>query len=235
MARKHDLRRQHAGMILNFTSKKQETTVAKALRDTLTRLQKTFTVQLDHKPQWVLSEIVTRLSSEYPDVPFATPLPTSYMRPDGGILSILDRDGAGHPVLIVEVKNQGTNDERIAEGLPRQAMGNAIERLGKNVIGFRTAMLPEGIMPFVCFGYGCDFQEGSSIRDRVITVAMFGPLNEVNVVPHGEAGQFPRGSYFFREKEWSKKEMADVLFDVASRSIHFYFAKYGSAAFETAT
>lgn len=74
----------------------------------------------------------------------------------------------------------------------------------------------------------------SSIRDRVITVAMFGPLNEVNVVPLGEAGQFPRGSYFFREKEWSKKEMADVLFDVASRSIHFYFAKHGAAAFETA-
>jgi hypothetical protein len=33
---------------------------------------------------------------------------------------------------IVEVKNQGTNVERIAEGLPRQAKGNAIERLGKN-------------------------------------------------------------------------------------------------------
>jgi type II restriction enzyme len=153
------------------------------------------------------------------------------MRPDGGILSILDQDGREHPILIVEVKNQGTNDTRAKEGLAAQAMGNAIERLGKNVIGFRTAMLPEGIMPFVCFGYGYDFKDGSSIRDRVITVAMFGPLNEINVVPLGDAGQFARGSYFFREKEWSESEMVEVLFDVASRSIHFYFAKYGEETF----
>ncbi len=138
-------------------------------------------------------------------------------------------------MLIVEVKNQGTNDKREVEGLPRQAMGNAIERLGKNVIGIRAAMLTEGIMPFVCFGYGYDFKKGSSIRDRVTTIAMFGPLNEVNVVPLGDAGQFPRGSYYFREKEWSNREMTNVLFDVASRSIHFYFAKYGVAAFATGT
>ena len=31
--------------------------------------------------------------------------------------------------------------------------------LGKNVIGFRAAMLTEAIMPFVCFGYGCDFDD----------------------------------------------------------------------------
>jgi len=112
-------------------------------------------------------------------------------------------------------------------------MGNAIERLGKNVIGFRAAMLPEGILPFVCFGYGCDFKDGSSIRDRVITVAMFGPLNEVNVVPLGESCQFMRGSYFFREKEWSLDEMADVMCAVGSRAIHFYFAKYGESTFRS--
>ncbi|MFI5005250.1 MAG: EcoRI family type II restriction endonuclease [Solirubrobacterales bacterium] len=234
MAKKHDLRRQHAGMVLNFTSKKQETAVARALQDALTRLQRDFAVRFDHKPRLMLSEIVAELGREYPDVSFAKPLPTSSMQPDGGILSIVDRNGASHPILIVEVKNQGTNDERVAEGLARQAKGNAIERLGKNVIGFLTAMLPEGIMPFVCFGYGCDFDEGSNIRDRVITMAMFGPLNEVNVVPLGESGQFPRGSFFFREKEWSRKEMAGVLFDVASRSIHFYFAKHGTAMFEAA-
>lgn len=62
---------------------------------------------------------------------------------------------------------------------------------------------------------------------------MFGPLNEVNVVPLGDAGQFMRGSYFFREQEWSVDEMADVMFEVASRSIHFYFARYGEATFVT--
>ncbi len=47
-------------------------------------------------------------------------------------------------MLIVEVKNQGMNDLRAVEGKPRQAKGNAIERLGNNVIGFRTAMVNEG-------------------------------------------------------------------------------------------
>lgn len=56
------------------------------------------------------------------------------------------------------MKNQGTNDRRAREGLPRQAKGNAIERLGKNVIGLRAALMRESIFPFVCFGYGCDFE-----------------------------------------------------------------------------
>lgn len=231
MAKKHDLRRQHTGMILNFTSKQQEAKVAKALKDALVRLQAEFDLRFDHKREWKLQEIVARLREEYPDVPFAKPFARSSMKPDGGVLSIVDREGKHHPILIVEVKNQGTNVERVAEGLPRQAKGNAIERLGKNVIGFRTAMLPEGIMPFVCFGYGCDFERDSSILDRVVTVAMFGPLREINVVPLGESGQFCRGSYYFREKEWTRKEMANIMFEVASRSIYFYFAKYGEASF----
>jgi len=224
-------RRRRAGMILNFTAKKQETKVAKAAEDVLVRLQEKFDLRFDHKREWKLREIVARLHEEYPDVPFAEPFARSAMKPDGGVLSIVNRDGRHHPILIVEVKNQGTNVERVAEGLPRQAKGNAIERLGKNVIGFRTAMLPEGIMPFVCFGYGCDFEKGSSILDRVVTIAMFGPLREINVVPLGESGQFCRGSYYFREREWTRKEMANIMFEIASRSIHFYFAKYGEANF----
>ena len=153
------------------------------------------------------------------------------MRPDGGILSMLDNEGTARPILITEVKNQGTNDLRVAEGKPKQAKGNAIERLGKNVIGFRTAMMSEAIVPFVCFGYGCDFADDSSILDRVSTIAMFGTLNTVNVVNQGESGSFNRGSFFFREQKWSVDEMAEVMYEVASRSIYYYFASYGEATF----
>lgn len=65
------------------------------------------------------------------------------------------------PLPIAEVKNQGTNELRAEEGKARQAMGNAVEHLGKNVIGLRAAMLSEAIFLFVCFGYGCDFDTGS--------------------------------------------------------------------------
>lgn len=231
MARKHDLRLQHAGMVLNLTSKKQESSVGHALKETVAALEERFALRFVHEPRWYLHEIIGKLKAEFPDVEFADAMQRSFMAPDGGILSVVHETGSLHPVLIAEVKNQGTNDLRAAEGLAKQALGNAIERLGKNVIGFRAALLPEGIMPFVCFGYGCDFAEGSSILDRVVTIAMFGPLNRINVVPEGEGGRFNRGSYFFRETAWSVGEMTDVLVDVAARSIHYYFAKYGPHAF----
>jgi type II restriction enzyme len=86
-------------------------------------------------------------------------------------------------------------------------------------------------MPFVCFGYGCDFEEGSYILDRVLTMAMFGPLNEICVMNQGEGGRFNRGSFFFRVDPWRQDEMADILYTVAERSIHYYFAKLGPEAF----
>jgi type II restriction enzyme len=232
MARKEDLRKQRAGTVINLTSKKQETVLGDALEDTVTGLLQEFQVELHHQPDWLLRDIVETLRAEFPDVPFADPQERSHMRPDGGILFLVDHEGGRHPILIVEVKNQGTNVLRAAEGKARQAIGNAIERLGKNVIGFRTAMLREGIMPFVCFGYGCDFDEtGPNVLDRVITIAMFGPLNEVSVVNLGDGGLFNRGSFFFREDEWTRDEMAEVMLEVARRSIHYYFAKFGPERF----
>ena len=232
MARKADLRRQRAGTVLNLTSREQESELGHALVDTVAWLQEEFSVQLDRQRAWALRDIVGALREEFPDVPFAEPQERSHMRPDGGILCLVDREGIRHPILIVEVKNQGTNDLRAAEGKARQAIGNAIERLGKNVIGFRTAMLSEGIMPFVCFGYGCDFDESrSNVLDRVATIAMFGPLNEVNVVNQGDGGLFNRGSFFFRVEEWSREEMVEVMLEVACRSIYYYYAKFGTEWF----
>ena len=78
------------------------------------------------------------------------------------------------------------------------AVSGSQERRILTELAERVAMHPElpvltwsgQIMPFVCFGYGCDFEKGSSILDRVVTIAMFGPLREINVVPLGESGQF---------------------------------------------
>lgn len=194
-----------------------------------------FGLELTHQKRWSLQAIVDALRADFPDIDFYDPTPNTSMSPDGGILSIQSLEGAHHPILISEVKNQGTNDLRALEGKAKQAKGNAIERLGKNVIGFRTAMLSEAIVPFVCFGYGIDFEDGSSILDRVATINMFGRLNEVNVVNVGEGGVFNRGSFFFREKEWTIDEMEEILTDIATRSIHYYFSKYGEQSFKADT
>jgi type II restriction enzyme len=231
MARKYQLRAQRAGTVINLTSIKQEGKLGDALRNVATRLETEYGLSLQHQRQWNLADVVRRLRELYPDVDFEYYFETSAMRPDGGILSIVDRDGNVFPVLIVEVKNQGTNDLRAREGKPKQARGNAIERLGKNVIGFRTALMNEAIVPFVCFGDGCDFADDSSILDRVVTIAMFGPLNKVQVVNEGEGGKFNRGSFFFREAPWTREEMERIMFDIAERSVHYYFAKYGKDQF----
>jgi type II restriction enzyme len=136
-----------------------------------------------------------------------------------------------YPILIAEVKNQGTNDIRTAEGLPKQARGNAIERLGKNLIGLRTALMRECIFPFVCFGYGCDFEENSSILDRVTTMAMFGKLNTIYLYNEG-SGRFNRGSFYFRRDQWSVDEMADIMKQIAERAVFYYFSKYGADHFQ---
>jgi type II restriction enzyme len=139
-------------------------------------------------------------------------------------------DALSYPVLIAEVKNQGTNDLRVKEGLGKQAKGNAIERLGKNVIGLRVALMRESIFPFVCFGYGCDFEASSSILDRVSTIAMFGELNRT-YLHNAEDGRFNRGSFYFRERRWTVAEMADIMSDIAERSVLYYFSKYRETHF----
>lgn len=217
--------------MINATSKQQEKTVIKALNRVVSDLGTTHGVQLAHDTRWVLSDIIQELRTHFPDVEFHCEFETSYMAPDGGILRLVDSDGNGYPILISEVKNQGTNDLRRAEGKTKQAKGNAIERLGKNVIGFRAAMLNENIFPFVCFGYGCDFAPDSSILDRVITINMFGKLCVTNVHDQGPNGLFDRGSYYFREAEWSVDEMYEVMFDIAEKSMFYYFSKHGKARF----
>src|SRR3546814_8514887 len=82
----------------------------------------------------------------------------SFIKPDGGILILKKEDDPSFQciVLAVEMKRQGTNDQRALEGKGKQSQGNAIERLGKNLIGFRSALQYERITPFVCFGWGID-------------------------------------------------------------------------------
>lgn len=231
MSKKSTLRKQRKGTIINLTSRQQESKLGKAIPLVIKKIKLKFDVTLVHEKKCKIHEIVSSLRQSFPDVEFAYHLDSSFMEPDGGILYISNIHGDKKPILIAEVKNQGTNDLRKAEGKPKQSKGNAIERLGKNVIGFRTAMLSESIVPFVCFGYGCDFADGSSILDRVTTIAMFGPLNQVNVINQGDAGFFNRGSFFFREKPWTVKEMSDVMLEIASKSIYYYFSKYGEDDF----
>ncbi len=233
MARKHQLRAQRTGTVINATSKEQEKDITKALKEVVRHLRERFPgLKFAHNRQWLLREIVRELRFAEPGADFHFHFDTSALRPDGGILTILGppNDTLSYPILIAEVKNQGTNDLRASEGRPKQARGNAIERLGKNLIGLRTALMREQIFPFVCFGYGCDFAPDSSILDRVSTMAMFGRLNRTYLYNEAE-GRLSRGSFYFRERRWSVHEMADIMQDISVRAVQYYLSKYREVHF----
>ncbi len=188
-------------------------------------------IRLHHVAEWKLKDVVEKLRKNFPQVDFHYFFDKSAMRPDGGILSLVSKAGEIYPILIAEKKNQGTNDQRALEGLRKQSKGNAIERLGKNVIGFRTAMKTESIFPFVCFGDGCDFADESTILDRVVTIAQFGKLNVEHLHNQGAKNEFDRGTYYFRVGEWTEQDMALLSFKLAEKSVYYYFSKYGEDAF----
>lgn len=231
MSKKDDLRKQRENTVINNISKKQEKQLAKAIARVIDALKQKFPgIELEYEAQWLLQDVVDSLREHFPEVEFHYYHSSSSMRPDGGILSLRDKKGGLRPILIAEKKNQGTNDLRELEGKPKQAKGNAIERLGKNVIGFRTALLHEAIFPFVCFGDGCDFADDSSIIDRVVTIAMFGKLNKIYL--HVEDGKFNRGSFFFKVEQWDEKEMFKISLEIATNSVFYYFSKYGEDSFK---
>jgi type II restriction enzyme len=232
LANKDDLRLQRANTVINARSKGQEKAMMRALAAVVEGLEAKFPgIRLHHVAEWKLKDVVARLRAHFPNVDFHHHFDNTTMRPDGGILSIVGKSGDIYPILIAEKKNQGTNDLRALEGLKKQPKGNAIERLGKNVIGFRTAMKTESIFPFVCFGDGCDFADDSSILDRVVTMAQFGKLNVEHLHNQGSNNEFDRGTFYFRVGEWTEREMADLSLKLAEKSVFYYFSKYGEDAF----
>ena len=214
-------------------SSKQEHDLLLAINDVVTKIfqQRDFSsLTLLHKKSIVLNDIIKNLKEIYRETSFSTCFDSSTMKPDGGLLYLVDHQENMYPILIAEKKNQGTNDLREEEGLKRQAKGNAIERLGKNVIGLKTYTMKWNIFPFVCFGDGCDFAEESSILDRVKTMAMYGNLNEESIFPT-DNNSFLRGTFYFRARKWSRQEMFEKSYSIAEKSIYYFFAKYGKQNF----
>jgi type II restriction enzyme len=233
MAKREQLRSLRKGTVINVNSSKMEKELTVALKECENFINSKYEVTLEHVSQVFLSEITELLSRDDQITTFDYHKDSSTLRPDGGILFIKATDGKRFPILISEAKRQGTNDDRALEGLKKQAKGNAIERLGKNVIGFRAMCVNESIFPFVVFGQGIDFEEGSSILDRVSVIALFNPLNRTSVLNEGMAKNLQRGSFYFRVNKWTVDEMAKILVDISTQSIEYYFGKYGKKYFLT--
>ena len=150
--------------------------------------------------------------------------------PDGGVLYLHNKKtDERKPLVIAEIKHQGTNKERLAEGKKEQATGNAIERLGKNLTGIKAMMNYVKITPFVCFGWGCDFdvnnEKCGTVLSKVVMMNEFYPLNRIYVFKrdgNANLNSFSPVSMFFREKEWSVEEMTDVMKEIAETAFRYW-------------
>ena len=211
-------------VVKNSKSKKMDKEIDIAVHNLIPILTERYPeLVFEHQKSMLLKDIIAMLSLQFPEYSefFRCEKETSFIKPDGGFLFAKNKRGERRLVLVAEVKKQGTNDKRLAEGLEKQAKGNAIERLGKNLIGIRTIFKNEGVLPFICFGYGYDFKEGSSILDRVITMNEFFPLNQLFI--EKDYMPFEPVSMMFRYEPWTVEEMLENLEKVATRAIEYKF------------
>ncbi len=132
------------------------------------------------------------------------------IKPDGGILFLRKKDNISFKkiLLITEIKRQGTNDEHQREGKGKQATGNAIERLRKNLTGIKAMLNHEKITPFVCFGWGCDFAPTEKTTLAKLNVLNeFYYLNKTHIFKsNSNFNYFSPVSMYFREEKWEARK-----------------------------
>ena len=97
----------------------------------------------------------------------------SKIKPDGGIIEVMDDLGNWRIILVSEAKYQGKDIENIKAGKQvgkngnqdLMVAGNAIERAYKNIIEIGNCMLAESHFPYVLFLEGANFlTESISVR-----------------------------------------------------------------------
>lgn len=111
----------------------------------------------------------------------------------------------------------------------KAAQGNAIERLGKNLIGIKAALSHEPLMPFVRFGQGCDFAENydekSFAMSKISMMNEFYPLNRAYIFKRdgsSERNRFAPVSMYFRENNLKQEEMFEILKEIGETSVRYY-------------
>ena len=96
-----------------------------------------------------------------------------FISPDGGLFFV-KIETKSYCFMIVEDKYQGTNDLRRSKCLDKQATGNAIERVFKNLNASWHLFKDLPISPYLVFVAGCDFHHSETIIDRIGPISNFG-------------------------------------------------------------
>ncbi len=177
MAKKDQLRDLRTGTVINTTSKAQEKDIDRALKKVVESLHKFAPIALVHDRQWKLDAIC---ASEKALSRRGLPLPLQYQRDPPRRRHFENGRERRRAVSFADCRSQEPGHQRSSGqgGIAETGDGERHRTARKKRDRPARAMRSETIFPFVCFGYGCDFVDKSSIRDRVSTIAMFGELNK---------------------------------------------------------
>ncbi len=118
-----------------------------------------------HRPNISKREINDKLASLEPSLGQVLFVQKASIKPDGGIIEVVDKSGNYRVVLVSESKHQGNDVEKIRTGIKRgknkdkdlMVAGNAIERVHKNIQELRNYLLDEIHFPYVVFLQGSNF------------------------------------------------------------------------------
>ena len=104
---------------------------------------------------------------------------------------------------------------RLEEGKKKQAKGNAIERAVKNHSEISLYCHPYDYYPYVVFASGCDFEDSSSINDRLDSMTDYEPRNQEYIFHEDKLA-----TIWIREKQWTNQEIYDKLKDTAEKIVY---------------
>lgn len=218
MGQHQSLRNREAQHIIKNTLSKYDDSTAKeasrAVVDILTQLYPQHTFEM--KSNLTFTEI-----EEYANRKFNIDYDYTKrkLQPDGGVIWMDDT----YPILISEMKRQGTNDEREKEGKGKQAVGNAIERLGKNLIGFKCLYENDSILPFICFCWGCDVTDGTFLG-KLYTLNSFYELNILYTEPNSLINK-PFSCLLKSTGPFELEELVGAMLTIAINAITYYNSK----------
>ncbi|MBM4639499.1 restriction endonuclease [Rhodococcus hoagii] len=130
-------------------------------------------LQFRHRMKMRKSEINAKLAQIDGYLGQVLFVPQAEIRPDGGVIEVLDDHGEWRVVLVTEAKYQGKDIENVARGVlvgtkknqDLMAAGNAIERSHKNVREIANFMLGEQHFPYILF------LEGTNFLTETLTIA----------------------------------------------------------------
>ena len=172
----------------------------------------------------------------------------SNIKPDGGIIEVLDKNNNWRIILVSESKHQGNDIEKIKAGIKQgknkdqdiMIAGNAIERVHKNILEIRNFMINEDYFPYIVFVQGTNFatkthyiktpdgrevkishDAGSLNRIDRVTASNYGMKINTNHCKNIEINnqKLQAASLYFQCEPWSFEFMLKAMHKIAKTSL----------------